>query len=828
MTTLEKKRPKKPTEPPQNFCELHGEGAPKRIRMKRDVKGLLGLVAELGREMEVSGSAPGGTGLVVQWDKDHEMIVQPDDFEVLERHELAATEPKKTSDARTPKRIRITKRQYVDGKHWLEVPEEFDVQNVNDQTGMFYVDGKSLGRVPVEKANCKVVAWYDAAPARRPKLIRLLVAEQIGLNSFVSPGEYDYVGPGRPGRVMVQVFGGSVSVPEKNIEVVEWEGDEPTSKPLASAARSVHAKPKANGHAQPEAAAAKQPKKPGQVQPTAAAETAIAELPVEPIALHLLIRHPKNRIPLQPEIDEKAESIKQVGQLEALVVRRWTPVDATGFSVGQYQIISGETRYLGLRKNKADVAACRVIECDDARALELLALFNAKRKDLNPIEKARMIVELCKPVADGGSDYTREQAAKMYGLETGAAASNLVRLLELPKLWQDRIISGELPQKYGRTLAAIAAAPRLLAVVEQDWKDAHDKHAQSWDRENWESHEALEEFVERVIADNTRPIDKKTKHRFDYDVFKSNNVEYPRLFELTDDIRTKLEVRTFTIDKKEVELATNVAAWDELQIPLAQEKFISGKKGKAAAAGADGETEKPKPLTAAQRKAAEAEKAKKLAEHVAGWRHEWLIDCILTALDIEKTPTPVRLAIANKVYAAVMLHGYGAWSSDFGRAIKQTLPKNIKPGYSLPDAYAAVDRYGHVNFSGWYLNALVYALRTSLDNKDPRSPRLPFELADAIAAELEVDVVEEWRILQTKSEGRDRLEAFLLLHTTDQLREQAAEWKLHIPEGKPKKVIVEMILAKTTPLPLPKSIKPLAAAKPAAKPTTAKKGGKPR
>jgi ParB-like chromosome segregation protein Spo0J len=44
-----------------------------------------------------------------------------------------------------------------------------------------------------------------------------------------------------------------------------------------------------------------------------------------------------------------------------------------------------------------------VRECNDAEALELVAEANGQRKDLNPIERAQLIEQLCKPIAEGGA-----------------------------------------------------------------------------------------------------------------------------------------------------------------------------------------------------------------------------------------------------------------------------------------------------------------------------------------------------------------------------------------------------------------------------------------
>lgn len=220
--------------------------------------------------------------------------------------------------------------------------------------------------------------------------------------------------------------------------------------------------------------------------------------PTLAMPLYHVVRHPANRHPSPEAVTECAASLAATGQLEPLVVR-FLPVE------GKYQILSGETRWLAAQRLGWHEIAARVVEADDAEAVKLVAEHNAHRHDLNPIEQARLIETLCRPVDQGGGGLTREQAARSVGLESGSAASNLVRLLSLPQVWQDRVAAGELPQTWARALLAIADDEQALEQAAAVWH-------------TWRTRDDVIAFVDRVAdglpdqaaePDAAEPADKE-------------------------------------------------------------------------------------------------------------------------------------------------------------------------------------------------------------------------------------------------------------------------------------------------------------------------------
>lgn len=524
------------------------------------------------------------------------------------------------------------------------------------------------------------------------------------------------------------------------------------------------------------------------------------------VSLKNCVRHPDNRVPTQQEIDDMAATIKVDGLLEKPVLR---PIAG-----GKYQIVSGETRVLAMRKLGWHEADAELVQCDDARALELLAIYNAKRTDLNPIQKARMIERLCKSKEEGGSGLTREAAGKIYKLESHSAASNLVRLLELPEIWQNRVAAGELPESFARVILPLASAPRLLAELDKSWK-AKDRD------EDWGSRDRVETNVDYIMEELTRPLDGE-KHRYGYkELQRVKNHwrlsgEYKRLFELTPEIEAKLEIVELLVDGKKVRRATNAPAYDKLQIPLIV-KAVDAKAKTSAEKSSRDKAAKREP-TPAERKEQAAARTRQLGERIAAWRHKLLRRACAKAIE-DQEDSGLRVVLAH----AADRVSYGGLS--FTEALLQV--RGVKPSrHGWHDEYwpvVAGIQSSPAQDDDRGVIAKLAQLILSHESKDWRRPTLPHSFVDSYAHELSVDLKAEWTELQNdelNQEPDPMLEEFFLLHQTEQLRGLAKELGVFADESANKPAIVKLLLGKlrggsNSRLPLPKNIKPLG-----------KKGGK--
>jgi len=515
-----------------------------------------------------------------------------------------------------------------------------------------------------------------------------------------------------------------------------------------------------------------------------------------------LMRHPDNREPTEEDILAKMQQFQKEGQLEPVVL--WPPPKDWPHRQGEkLVIISGETRWHAAKRLGWTLQGRIAERLTPSEALERLAAYNGERRDLDPMQKARLINRLCQSVAEGGAGLTRQAAGERVGLESGAAASNLVRLLELPKKWQDRVASGELAWTWAREM--IPYVPILDAMkedLEHDWKN---RETEQWDNAFLSRNdlvEMLDSYAEQVAP------------RIDSKHWIGNKQQKIKLDPADPETVKKLgivEIELPTGEKGKTEktfVATKAEACREL-VKQAQAKATKSSAEKL------GDDDKPakRELTAAEKKQKAAERTKTLHARIAAWRQSLIRRELVCKLD-DAADDGFRLVmayLAGRVYtgptAGELLEkasGVKSVRRDHDE-VYWTCVADLPPGISR--------------------NSLTRRMALQLLAEEPtdwRRPILPPALVDGYAEDLEVDVDAAWRDLQiagqgNKLAGEDLLEEFLLYHQTEELRELAKEMGKHVPETANRGAIVTLLLSiprgTNQRLPLPKSIKPLAGVK---------------
>lgn len=546
----------------------------------------------------------------------------------------------------------------------------------------------------------------------------------------------------------------------------------------------------------------------------AGANVVVSILGSRPIALELISRHPINRHPARAKIDSMAESLQADGQLEDCVVRV-----LPGDEQASFQMISGETRWLAAKQIGWQTISCKVISCSDAEAARRVAVHNAERSDLNPIEKARTIESLA------GYGFTREQAARDVGLESGSAASHLVRLLKLPEIWQQRVASGELAESFARLLVPIAHVPRLMAKVEESWQVAHAKGAEPWDKEDWQSRDAVEDLVESILRDDTRPMDGKT--RINYNRAEVGEYcNYPRLFKRTPEIDAMLEVFELEVDGKKSEVATNLEYFNELNIPLVKAK-LAKKLQKDSQSSSSSSKSAAAELSDEERAAKAAEQLAKRIEH---WRHDWIISRVAKRIDVGVDTGRVSLLIVLWLTTANL-----NWHSRDKANTRGAILVACKAlGITGDDPFDALARLFGRSETPQTPNLMHVAdeiAKQLLAAEDPRGnyPIFTPEQVDQLASLSNLDLETEWSNLSRSTDELDqaRFRSFFDLHTNAQLDELATALGFTLGRGIGRGAKTEFFTApgRVIPIPVPSSIRPFAA-KAAAKKASKKRGAK--
>ncbi len=166
--------------------------------------------------------------------------------------------------------------------------------------------------------------------------------------------------------------------------------------------------------------------------------------------------------PFQPRkefSDEKlhylADSIRQYGVLQPLVVTRKEVEKPDGGLMAEYELIAGERR---LRASKLAglvqvPAIIRTEAEDDGLKLELAIIENLQREDLNPIDRALAFQRL---VDEFGFKHT--EIAKKVG-KSREYVSNSLRLLSLPEEMRAAISAGNITEGHARPILMLKDRP---------------------------------------------------------------------------------------------------------------------------------------------------------------------------------------------------------------------------------------------------------------------------------------------------------------------------------------------------------------------------------
>ena len=145
-------------------------------------------------------------------------------------------------------------------------------------------------------------------------------------------------------------------------------------------------------------------------------------------------------------VEELAESIKNVGLLQPIIVR---VNDAHRF-----EIVAGYRRFNACKKIGWRKITCHVVELDDKTAFEVSLIENVQRQTLNPIEEGLAFRNYVNKFGWGGVSDLAEKISKSPGY-----VSKRIGLVELPDSVIDLLSKCEI---------SISAAEELLPISSRD------------------------------------------------------------------------------------------------------------------------------------------------------------------------------------------------------------------------------------------------------------------------------------------------------------------------------------------------------------------------
>jgi ParB family chromosome partitioning protein len=142
----------------------------------------------------------------------------------------------------------------------------------------------------------------------------------------------------------------------------------------------------------------------------------------------------------QETIEELAQSIKEKGIIQPLLVRR---------KGDSFELIAGERRLRAANLLKMKELPVIVKNVEDKDSLEMALIENIQRQELNPIEEAHAFQHLIDKFA-----VTQERIGEVLG-KSRVSVTNILRLLKLPHEIQDELKKGRISFGHARALLEV-------------------------------------------------------------------------------------------------------------------------------------------------------------------------------------------------------------------------------------------------------------------------------------------------------------------------------------------------------------------------------------
>lgn len=193
--------------------------------------------------------------------------------------------------------------------------------------------------------------------------------------------------------------------------------------------------------------------------PIAEQDAAVSELRSLPVAAISPNPHQPRREFEPAALDELANSIREHGLLQPIVV---TPKD-DGF-----ELVAGERRLRASKIAGLNEIPALVRSYSDQHKLELALIENLHREDLNPLEIATAYLKLQQQF-----NMSLDEISKRSGGRAVSTISNTLRLLGLPEAAKSALIANKITEGHARQIIAIqepSVQQELLdLIISQAW-----------------------------------------------------------------------------------------------------------------------------------------------------------------------------------------------------------------------------------------------------------------------------------------------------------------------------------------------------------------------
>jgi len=167
------------------------------------------------------------------------------------------------------------------------------------------------------------------------------------------------------------------------------------------------------------------------------------------------------------KLDELAKSIKQVGVLQPVLIRKLKtgeraqqhPDSKAPVSNVTYSVVAGERRVRACRMAGLGEVPVLVCSYEETEALKIALLENIQREDLGPVEEGEAYRNLMKSYG-----ATQEELAEMLG-KSRSGVANMLRILTLEKEILALLQEGRITKGHAKALLGMAAGPARLRLA---------------------------------------------------------------------------------------------------------------------------------------------------------------------------------------------------------------------------------------------------------------------------------------------------------------------------------------------------------------------------
>lgn len=237
--------------------------------------------------------------------------------------------------------------------------------------------------------------------------------------------------------------------------------------------------------------------------------------------------------PIQPrkvfehdKLEELTNSIKKYGVIQPIIVRKDSNL---------YTIIAGERRWRACKSASIKSIPCIVRDIENKNASEIALIENIQREDLNPIDEANAYEYIMERYG-----ITQEDVSNIVG-KSRVYVTNIMRLTNLDKYVQDKIVTNEITAGHGRAVLSLPSEKQIEIVNKIIKEDLNVRDVEKLVRENKKVKtkkifvkDKYITYVEEMLTDrfSTKVNIQSKKNKGKIEISYNNSDDLNRILEL--------------------------------------------------------------------------------------------------------------------------------------------------------------------------------------------------------------------------------------------------------------------------------------------------------